>query len=419
MKASYKIIFAGLIAAFAFICLYYKFNNTDPASMQSAMAVKHQIEYDIRTDTLITKKAKIKVNQSLSTILLKHHIGYPIIDKLIKKSKNVFDVRKIKSGKKYTVLCEKDSTEKAHYLVYEIDARDYVVFDLRHELKVYKGKKPVTKKVMAASGVINSSLYASLLKHNVNPILAIALSEVFAWQIDFYRIQKGDRFKVIYEEEFIDDKSIGVGRIKAAYFKHARQDYYGIYFEQNKRGEYFDEEAQSLRKAFLKAPLKYSRISSKFSKKRFHPVQKRYKAHLGTDYAAPKGTPIYSVGDGIVKAARFNRYNGRYVKVRHNSVYTTQYLHMSRIAKGIKPGKWVKQGQVIGYVGSTGLATGPHLCYRFWKNGKQVDALKVKIPSSKPVKKANQKIYKKIKDKMIKQLEKISYDQPNIFIAKI
>ncbi|HIF14862.1 MAG TPA: hypothetical protein EYQ86_05895 [Bacteroidetes bacterium] len=190
-------------------------------------------------------------------------------------------------------------------------------------------------------------------------------------------------------------------------------------FEQNKRGEYFDEDAKSLRKAFLKAPLKYSRISSKFSRKRFHPVQKRYKAHLGTDYAAPKGTPIYSVGDGQIKAARYSRYNGRYVKVRHNGVYTTQYLHMSRIAKGIKPGKWVKQGQIIGYVGSTGLATGPHLCYRFWKNGKQVDALRVKIPSSKPVKKANQKVYKKIKDKMIKQLEKVNYDKPNIFIAKI
>ena len=419
MKISFKIIFAGLISTFAFICLYYKFSNNDQISLQSIAAAKHQAEYNIRTDTLITKRSKIKTNQSLSTILLKHHIGYPIIDKLIKKSKNVFDVRKIKSGKKYTILCQKDSTEKAHYLVYEIDAKEYVVFDLRNDLKVYKEKKPVTKKVMAASGIINSSLYATLQKHNVNTVLAIALSEVFAWQIDFYRIQKGDRFKVIYEEEFVGDESIGIGRIKAAYFKHARHDYYGIYFEQNKRGEYFDEDAKSLRKAFLKAPLKYSRISSKFSRKRFHPVQKRYKAHLGTDYAAPKGTPIYSVGDGQIKAARYSRYNGRYVKVRHNSVYTTQYLHMSSIAKGIKAGKWVKQGQVIGYVGSTGLATGPHLCYRFWKNGKQVDALRVKIPSSKPVKKANQKVYKKIKDKMIKQLEKVNYDKPNIFIAKI
>ena len=418
MKNKFKIAFGFLFASILFIGLINKFNNAD-VIVENKEVDKPQYEYGILTDTFLVKKNSIKKNESLSNILLRHHIPWPKINSIAKKSKKVFDVRRIKSGKNYTVLCTKDSIQKARYLVYETSAKDYIVFDLTKEIKIYKGEKPVKKKVMAASGVINSSLYATLQKHNVNPSLAISLSEVFAWQVDFYRIQKGDKFKVIYEEEYVDDKSIGIGRIKAAYFKHANKDYYGIYFEQNKRGEYFDEEAQSLRKAFLKAPLKYNRISSRYSKKRFHPVQKRYKAHLGTDYAAPTGTPIRAVGDGKVTRAQYQKYNGKYVKIRHNSVYTTQYLHMSKIAKGIKAGTWVKQGQVIGYVGSTGLATGPHLCYRFWKNGKQVDALKVKIPSSNPVKKANLAVYTKIKDKMLKKLDEIDYDKPKIFIAKI
>lgn len=418
MKKIYKIAFALLFASVLIIGFVNKWSNEDEIIVKEE-SKKPQLEYGILTDSLVIKKNKVKKNESISNILLRHHIPWPGINKMAEKAKKVFDVRKIKAGKKYTVLCNNDSIQKAQYLVYETNAKEYIVFDLRDGMKVYKGEKPVTKKVMAASGIINSSLYATLQKHNINPSLAISLSEVFAWQVDFYRIQKGDKFKVIYEEEFVDEESIGIGRIKAAYFKHASRDYYGVYFEQNKRGEYFDEDAKSLRKAFLKAPLQYSRISSRYSKKRFHPVQKRYKAHLGTDYAAPTGTPIRAVGDGRVTRAQYQKYNGKYVKIKHNSVYTTQYLHMSKIANGIKAGSWVKQGQVIGYVGSTGLATGPHLCYRFWKNGKQVDALRVKIPSSNPVKSANLEIYNKIKNRMITELDKVDYDKPNIFIAKI
>jgi murein DD-endopeptidase MepM/ murein hydrolase activator NlpD len=235
----------------------------------------------------------------------------------------------------------------------------------------------------------------------------LKLSEIYAWAVDFYRIQKGDMFKVIYEEKLVEDEVIGMGRVIAAYFQHYGDDYYAVYFEQGNAADYFDENAKSLRRAFLKAPLKYSRISSRFSMKRFHPVQKRYKPHLGTDYAAPRGTPIMATGDGKVVKSGYTKGNGNYVKIRHNSVYSTQYLHMQKIKSGIKRGVRVRQGEVIGYVGSTGLATGPHVCYRFWKNGSQVDALKIKVPPSLPVDKKYIEAYDSLKVKMVAELDSI------------
>ncbi|HEX9740325.1 MAG TPA: peptidoglycan DD-metalloendopeptidase family protein, partial [Ignavibacteriaceae bacterium] len=257
------------------------------------------------------------------------------------------------------------------------------------------------------SSVINHSLYSAMLRNEANPELVIELSEVFAWQIDFYRIQQGDYFKVIYEEEFVDNESIGIKNILGAYFNNSGEEFFAIPFSQDSTIQFFDEDGKSLRKAFLKAPLKYSRISSGYSKKRLHPVQRIYKAHLGTDYAAPAGTPIRSVGEGIILEASYTRGNGRYVKIKHNSVYTTQYLHMSGFAKGIRRGTRVKQGEIIGYVGSTGLATGPHLCYRFWKNGVQIDPLKEKIPSSHPVKPELLELYNKKKTEVLSELDSI------------
>jgi len=256
-----------------------------------------------------------------------------------------------------------------------------------------------------------------MLKNEASPELVIKLSEVFAWQIDFYRIQQGDFFKVIYEEEFVDDQSVGISNIQGAYFNHSGEEFFAVPFEQDSTIQFFDENGKSLRKAFLKAPLEYSRISSRYTKRRLHPVQKVYKAHLGTDYAAPTGTPIRAVGDGIVLEASYTKGNGRFVKVKHNSVYTTQYLHMSKFAKGISRGVRVKQGEVIGYVGSTGLATGSHLCYRFWKNGVQVDPLKEKIPSSHPVKPELLEAYNRKKQEVITALDSVKLPfeiQPDI-----
>jgi len=219
---------------------------------------------------------------------------------------------------------------------------------------------------------------------------------VYAWSIDFFRLQKGDAFSVLYEEEYVDDSIyVGLKRIVAANLTHVGNDFYAFPYE-NELGfnDYYDEDGRSLRKTFLRAPLNFTRISSRYSGRRFHPVQKRWKAHLGTDYAAPTGTPIMSTADGVIIAAKYTSANGNYVKVRHNSTYTTQYLHMSKIKPGIKNGVRVKQGDIIGYVGSTGLATGPHVCYRFWVNGKQVDPYKQKLPDAKPLEGERMDAYK-------------------------
>ncbi len=371
---------------------------------------KINMEYGLNLDSFIVVEGKIKKNQVLSTILLKHHIPWPEIDRLVKKAKPTYSVRKLSSGKNFTVLCKKDSTEKAQYFIYEPNSIDYVVYDLRGEMKVEVKQREVREVRREVAGVINSSLYQTLMDIKCSPALAMELSEIYAWSIDFYRIQKGDRFKVIFKEQYVEDTRVGVGKVETALFEHHGETFYAFPFEQNKTVDYFDENAKSLRKAFLKSPLKYGRISSSFSRRRYHPVQKRWKAHLGTDYAAPKGTPILAVGDGVVSDARYKKFNGNYVKIKHNSTYTTQYLHMSKFAKGVKRGKFVRQGQVIGYVGSTGLATGPHVCFRFWKNGKQVNHRREKLPPSLPVEKKLMPQFKVVKDSLKKELDAIPYE---------
>jgi murein DD-endopeptidase MepM/ murein hydrolase activator NlpD len=400
-------------------------NSTSPiktAYLKSvqALALNNNIEeapaeiakkFGIPTESFEIACKKIGKKELLSTILLRNHIPYPTIDKIVKKSDGVFDVRHIIPGKRYSIFTDKnDPSKKAKYFIYERDEINYVVVNLDDTVEVYAGKNDVEIRKKSVAGIINASLYMTLKEQGVTPLLTYELADLFAWQIDFHRIQKGDRFKVIYEEKYVNGKAVGIGKIDAAQFNHFDDDYYAFYFEQEGIGEYFDDEAGSLRKAFLKAPVKYSRISSKYSPKRFHPVQKRMKAHLGTDYAAPTGTPIMAVGDGVVKEAMRKKYNGKYVKIKHNGTYTTQYLHMSKIAKGMKPGRKVRQGEIIGYVGSTGLATGPHVCFRFWKNGRQVDHLRQKFPPSKPVEQKYMVEYSDLQEKMILLLDDISYD---------
>ncbi len=374
------------------------------------IAEEPHIEYGFDLDSFVVYKDVIQPNEFLANILLQYKVPYPEIDALAKESKEVFDVRKIAAGKKYTILCSNDSTGKAQCFIYEPNAIDYVVFDMRDSLTIYKGEKEVITKTKTASGVINSSLYQTLDDADVSPVLAIEMADVFAWTIDFYRIQKGDWFKVIYEEKFVDGESIGVGRVLAANFNHYEKDFFACYFKQDSIGDYFDAEANSLRRAFLKSPLKFGRLTSGFTMKRFHPVQKRNKPHLGTDYAAPTGTPIMATGDGVVIASSYSKYNGNFVKIKHNSTYTTQYLHMSK--RNAKVGQFVKQGDCIGYVGSTGLATGPHVCYRFWKNGSQTNHLKEDFPPSEPVKPEHMERYKKQLKKYQGKIEKIELKRP-------
>ena len=371
--------------------------------------VEASYEYSILVDSFIVKKGLVKSGQTMGEILYLNHIGHLEINKIVEKSKGIFDVRRINSGKKYAVICASDSTQKAKYFIYEIDATNYVVFDLRGEIDVYKGIKPVTVELKTASGIINSSLSLTMEEKKLSPRLTFELATIYAWTIDFFKIQKGDSFKVYYEDRYVyeNDKRtyLGIGKILAAEFTHKGQNFYSFYYNENENlGDYFDEQGKTLRKAFLMAPVDYKRISSRYSKRRKHPVTGRWKGHFGTDYAAERGTPIWSTANGTIIAASYTKNNGNYVKVRHNGTYTTQYLHMSKIKPGIRKGVYVKQGDIIGYVGSTGLATGPHVCYRFWKNDKQVDPFKQKLPPGDPIKKENRVAYMLAKDSLMQIL---------------
>jgi len=362
-------------------------------------------EYGILVDSFNITKGMVKQGQTLGEILYTNHIDHPQIAEAVNKSKGIFDVRRVNTGTEYTVICKNDSTEKACYFIYQEDPMNYVVMDFTNEIDVYRGKKEVVTKVNIAYGDINSSLWIAIEEQKLSPKIASELSTIYAWTIDFFKIQKGDGFKVYYENKYIEGKYIGIGRILASEFTHNGQIFYAFYYKENENyGEYFDENGKTLRKAFLKAPVDYKRISSKYNRRRKHPVTGRWKGHFGTDYAAERGTPIWATANGTIVAASYTKNNGNYVKVRHNGTYTTQYLHMSKIKPGIKKGTYVKQGDIIGYVGSTGLATGPHVCYRFWKNGTQVDPYKQKLPPGDPIKEENTEDYLEVKDSLMEIL---------------
>jgi murein DD-endopeptidase MepM/ murein hydrolase activator NlpD len=342
--------------------------------------------YGLYTDSLSLFEGVVKKNETLTDILLPHNVSYNTISTIVTLAKEKFNVRKINIGKKYKIYSKIDSVATIQYFIYESDPINFAIIDFTDSLlAIRNGEKEVVVKEREVAGIIENSLYMTLNEQNVSDLLALKMAEVYAWQIDFYRLFEGDSFKVIFEEKFIDNEFVGIGKIKSSYFNHRNDGFYAFYYEQNGNGEYFDEEGNSLRKAFLKSPLKFGRMSSSFSRRRFHPVLHRFKAHLGTDYAAPTGTPIHATGDGVVIEARYKSNNGNYVKIRHNGTFKTQYLHMSKIAKGIRRGVSVQQSQIIGYVGMTGLATGPHVCYRFWKNGEQVNHRAQKVKSSNPI----------------------------------
>jgi murein DD-endopeptidase MepM/ murein hydrolase activator NlpD len=368
------------------------------------------IEYGICLDSFIVHKGIIKSGQTLGEIFYLHHIDHPIINKIVLKSKNIFDFRKAAPDNRYTVLCSNDSNEVAQYLIYEESVSSYIVFDITNNIDVYRGEKEISIIRRVAYGTISSSLWLTMEELNLSPRLVNEISTIYAWTIDFFKVQKGDSFRVYYEDKYVDGKYIGIGNILAAEFTHKGNNFYSFYFKKNTNyGDYYDEDGNTLRKAFLMAPVDYKRISSRYSRKRKHPVTGQWKGHFGTDYAAAKGTPIWSTANGTVTKASFTKNNGNYVKIKHNNKYTTQYLHMSKIKSGIRNGTFVKQGEIIGYVGSTGLATGPHVCYRFWKNGKQVDPYRQKLPPGDPISNENREDFIFSKDSLFKILMTDNY----------
>ena len=385
--------------ALVFFLFFILFLKQDKKENKPVHVPKY--EYGILVDSFKVIKDIVKPNQTLGEILYFNHIDHPQINKIVNASKNIFDVRRINAGQNYTVICSRDSIDKAKFFIYEIDAVNYVVFDLTKDMSVFLGKKDIEVRLKKAKGDINNSLWIAMEEKGLSPRLTHELSTIYAWTIDFFKIQKGDAFKVYYEDRYIDNKYIGIGKIIAAEFIHNNKSYFAYYYkEKNDRGDYFNEKGETLRKAFLMAPVDYKRISSRYSKNRKHPVTGRWKGHFGTDYAAATGTPIWTTADGVVTKASYTRNNGNYVKIKHNNTYTTQYLHMSKIKSGIKRNVKVKQGQIIGYVGSTGLATGPHVCYRFWKNGRQVDPYKQTLPPGDPIKKENFEDFMIVKDSL-------------------
>ena len=377
-----------------------KGSNTDSLSIP-----KEQFLYGINVTGLNIVEGTVAKNQTLATLLTPFNVPYQIIDELAKKSAEVFDVRRIAADKKFTVITPPNSS-KAHFLIYEPNPAEYVVFNL-DSATIHKAEKPAVTRKREVGGIITSSLYNAMVDKGISPELIDEFADLYGWSVDFQSLQKGDVFKVVFEEKVIEEQVVSISGIHFAYFNHKGEEMHAIPFEQNGQLTFFNQAGESFKKAFLRDPLKYSRISSRYNLNRFHPVQKRYKAHLGTDYAAPTGTEIRSVGDGTVQDASYSAANGNYVKIKHNETYTTQYLHLSKISRDLRRGDRVKQGQVIGYVGSTGLATGPHLCFRFWKNGKQEDWLKETIPPTEPVSQANLTAFTQKKAEVMKLLAAI------------
>ena len=333
----------------------------------------------------LVKKDTIQKNQFLADILLKYGVEYQYIDQLAKDSKDVFDIRQLRAGKPYTILNQDTLGGGADYFIYEPNIESYVVYPLKGNGAIEKIQKPIILNTESMKGSIESSLWKAMTDAGVSYELTAKMEDALQWSVDFHHINKGDEFNLIYDEKFVDDQSAGVERVKAAHYKTSGNDYFAIWYDKEGLEGYYDELGRPMAKTFLKAPVKYSRISSRYNLRRFHPVQKRVKPHYGTDYAAPYGTPIFAVADGVISKKGYTRGNGNYIKIRHDKVYSTQYLHMQRFATGVNRGSHVKQGQVIGYVGSTGLATGPHVCFRFWKNGKQVNHLALSFPPPDPL----------------------------------
>lgn len=371
--------------------------NSETSKINDSISYQGNFLHGIPVDSYNIVNGLIRNNQFISSILASYGVPWDTINKLLIENQATFDPRKVRKGSGYSVFLTKDTLSKANYFIYDHDAFVSYIFSLKDSLKIHRYDAEIKRVLKFSSGTIKTSLWEAILENGLNPNLAGELSEIYAWTIDFFGLQSGDRFKVVYDEEFIGDRSVGISAIYAALFEHAGASIYAIPFVQDSSGSYFDTAGTNLKKAFLKAPLRFSRISSRFSGARMHPILKIVRPHLGVDYAAPVGTPVEAIGDGRVLEASFQNGSGRIVRIRHNSVYTTAYMHLSRFEPGITAGVYVKQGQKIGYVGTSGLSTGPHLDFRFYMNGSPVNPLKVDAPSADPVSEANKKRFEMIK----------------------
>ncbi|HUH51578.1 MAG TPA: M23 family metallopeptidase [Flavobacterium sp.] len=391
-------------------------NNTADQDKLAEVETPKTLNFGFYLEDYLVVHDTIQQGDTFGKILSEQGFNATEIHNIVEKIRDSINLKNIRAGRPYTFFKSKQQPHQVKAMVYQSDLINYSVIDLRDSIVAYNKQKPVTIKRKVVVANIEGSLSETLDANGVSPALTHNLSQIYAWSVDFFRIQKEDALGIIFNERFVNDSVyVGIESVEGSFFLHKGKKIYAFPFKRDSLGsseDYFDEQAKALKSMFLKAPLKYTRISSRYSPKRFHPVQKTWKAHLGTDYAAPHGTPILSTANGVVEAAGYTSGNGNYVKVKHNATYTTQYLHMSRIAA--KKGQRVSQGEIIGYVGSTGLATGPHVCYRFWKNGVQVDALQQNFQSSEPLEdKYKQRFFNQINPTK-KELDSISKAKLNL-----
>lgn len=381
-----KLLIALLISISFFSC---KNEPKDvPPDLQAVVEPEQIVEFGFNLNDYIVKRDTIKSGDSFGTILERNNIGYPQIYNIAESAKDSYDIRKLQIGKPYTLLCSKDSLQTPECFIYQPNNIDYVVIKFADSIVTYKESKPVTIVTKEASGTIMNSLSETMEAQELPYQLINDMSDIYAWTINFFKLQKGDKFKIIYKERYLeDDISVGLESIEAAYFQHKGEDFYAFGFKtdsiQNDKS-FYDEKSKSLKRAFLKAPVQFSRISSRYNlNRRIAYYGYALRPHKGTDFAAGIGTPILATANGTVEESTQRGGNGKYVKIKHNDTYSTQYLHMSKQA--VRKGQYVKQGDVIGYVGMTGNTGGPHVCYRFWKNGQQVDPFKQKLPTAESI----------------------------------
>ncbi|MFH5831523.1 peptidoglycan DD-metalloendopeptidase family protein [Halalkalibaculum sp. DA3122] len=388
--------------------------KTDVEEPDSSSVKPANVNYDVYGfpyDSSLVSDFEIKPNESLYEILDRYDVSPRQIYSITREAEKVVNLRSFRPGQEYRVYASADSSSKISRLVWQPGPVEYVVFDWQDSLNVYKKQKEITTKRATASAEITSSLYNAMMAEDLSPLMANKLSEIYAWEIDFFALRKGDRFKIYYEQKFVDGTFYSTGDILAAEFTHRGETHKAYKYEGDDIDGYFDEEGRSVQKALLKAPFTYSqRISSRFSHNRLHPILKRRMPHYGVDYAAPTGTPVLSVGDGTVTEARYRGANGNIVKIRHNSTYETAYLHLNGFASGIRRGASVEQGEVIGYVGSTGRSTGPHLDYRIYKNDQPVNPLTIDLPASRSVPEEEMDQFFQVRNYLQQELEAV--DEP-------
>lgn len=404
----------SLLFIIVFLAISCKKENNQPEEIYQEIAEDSIQEplYGFQLKNFKVERDTIKRGDNLMLLLARNGLDAMNIHDISTRIGKSFDMRKMKIGNTITVLKGKEAPYPLQYIVYQANSKTYNIVDFRDSIHAYTIEYDIKLKTKIIATTIKENLYETIKNEDLDLGIAQVLSKKFAWTIDFFRIETGDKFAIHLTEKYLNDSIyVGIEKINGAYFGTQGKDFYGFPYRANGSysEEFYNENGKQMRTMFLKAPLRYFKITSKFSAKRFHPVLKENRAHHGTDYAAPTGTPIMSTADGIVIETGFNNGNGNYVKIKHNATYTTQYLHMSKIL--VRKGQRVAQGQTIGLVGSTGLATGPHVCYRFWKNGTQIDPLKLNLPTAMSLEQSEIPIFLQqiapIKDSLDKKLKNI------------